>query len=119
MNQNKKNEDYKFIINKIKKSLNILIEFYLTKLPLIYLFIAFIIKYSFNKSSIIFIKYNESELFIDTVLFSSNRLEMLITISVVLIGFYVTIISVFGSGYSQAIVNVYANIKVSQKVALC
>jgi len=91
-------------MQKIKKEgiANIFFERVLTKIPFIFLFCVIIINYINNKN--IFLKITKE--FAKNYLLLDNRVEMLITVSVVVIGFYITVISVFGSNYSIAIVKV-------------
>ena len=100
-------------IKKIKikfiKCFNQFIEKYLNYLAFIFLIIIFAIyvlsiKFSFfQKLEITIYSFINLELFIE------SRISTLTTISVVLIGFYITVMSIFGTSYSKAIVKISRN----------
>ncbi len=96
----------KDLINKIKWG--IIIEKWIMKIPIIFaalLFFIYLLSYKilfFNKSYLILSNFLNR-------LFAKDRMSTLINISVVLIGFYVTIMSIFGSNVSAAIVKLSEN----------
>jgi hypothetical protein len=94
---------------ELKKWFNKFIEKYLNYLGLVFLIItlllyAFSNNFSFIRKLEIFIyKFLRFELLVE------SRVSTLTTISVVLIGFYITVMSVFGTSQSKAIVKISRN----------
>lgn len=99
---------------KLKKVFSYIIEFILPKLPLMLLVLSALVEFLSPSGTPLSTYIHKIKFFLDERLFTVSRLEMLTTISVVLIGFYITVISVFGSSYSQAVViiskNQYSNL---------
>lgn len=83
-----------------------IIEEWILKIPIAFLILSgilFVLSFTsifFNNIFTIF------DTFLKNQMFTSTRISQLINVSVVLIGFYMTIMSIFGSNPSQAIVNI-------------
>ncbi|SET55845.1 hypothetical protein SAMN05660297_02759 [Natronincola peptidivorans] len=92
--------------NSISKVHNLIIEKGLRFIPLGFILVAVIIKFFSFQIGSVELFYIGVHKFLSEIIFTQTRLEMLSTISVVLIGFNVTIMSVFGSSYSQAIIRI-------------
>ncbi|MFW5794915.1 MAG: hypothetical protein ACOCV1_05485 [Bacillota bacterium] len=93
----------------LKKWFNKFIEKYLNYLGLVFLITTLLLygfsnNFSFIRKLEIFI-YN----FLRFELLVESRVSTLTTISVVLIGFYITVMSVFGTSHSKAIVKISRN----------
>jgi len=97
---------------RINKIINIFIEDILNVLPYLFLVFSFILFY-FDIPPLEGAFHN-LYIFLIEQLFTRDRINTLTTVAVVLIGFYVTIMSVFGANYSQAVLKI-SNSKLSKK----
>ncbi len=94
---------------KLKRLLNWLIEKGLNCLPMAFFILAVSLMLGSIYNDTLLEYYNLIQSFMSDKIFTSARTEALSTIAVVLIGFNVTIMSVFGSSYSKAIVIISQN----------
>jgi hypothetical protein len=94
---------------ELKKRFNKFIEKHLNYFGLVFLVITLLLYRFSNNFSII----KKAEIyiyeFLKLELFIESRVSTLTTISVVLIGFYITVMSVFGTSQSKAIVKISRN----------
>lgn len=90
----------------LKYLLNYLIEVIIPIIPYCYIIISALRSLVQVDDLRLAIAFQEFEKNVDAKLFSTTKIEMLTTISVVLIGFYITVMSVFGTSYSKSIIEI-------------
>jgi len=96
--------------NKFNKFFDILIEFIFPRcLPLIFI-IFLVIAYSLQEYiGKWYIKVQEFQIFVNESILTTSLLGSLVEIPILLLGIYITVISVFGIGFSKATVLVAKN----------
>lgn len=94
---------------KVEKALNKLIQKTLPRVSLFFFIITLIIYFFVPKQWGIYDKLINLGSFLREDLFIETKSEMLMTISVVLISFYVTVMSVFGASISNAVLEISKN----------
>ncbi|MDR5659016.1 hypothetical protein RH915_05900 [Serpentinicella sp. ANB-PHB4] len=90
---------------KQKKVKHWLIEKGISIIPVVFIMFFFTVKILSNQSELMLNIINHSKLFLNKI-FCQETINSLGTISAILIGFNVTIMSVFGTSYSQAVVTI-------------
>lgn len=98
------NNEENGLLKKLKSGC--IIEKWILFIPIVFLVLSTILYFLSFSDSLLKNCFQIFEQLLKTKIFSETRVSSLINISVVLIGFYITIMSIFGSNFSTAIVDI-------------